>query len=194
MSNSQYHALSGHSSGTGLGGGRAAAGAGGAAGAGAGVRNNSQAEMVGRHKYAHLDHEAMGGDHAEADVDGMRCLHVHLRRCGSSRPVFAVGFPPEVRGFDRGVLDYRTPDDSALLRQQPMPSGAACCSTVGVLLATASVIGWPYLIAKTHLVRKVRLAGLLRRAHTATDRWWCAPVVDRVRSPWQSGTAATSAC
>ena len=64
-----------------------------------------------------------------------------------------VGF--EDAGFDRGVLDFRSPDDSSLMRQTPLPGGAACCSTIGVLAAGVSVIGWPYLIAKTHLIRKV---------------------------------------
>lgn len=57
--------------------------------------------------------------------------------------------------FDRGVLDIRRADDSSLTVQTPMPGGAACCSTFGVLLSAVSVIGWPYLMAKTHLIRKV---------------------------------------
>ena len=88
--------------------------------------------------------------------DGARAPHHTAPRWGqpANRAAHprADGFdtPP----FDRGVLDIRRADDSTLLRQVPLPAGAACCSAVGVLVAGVSVIGWPYLCAKTHLIRK----------------------------------------
>lgn len=128
------------------------------------------------------------------------CFRNHLNKQSRCHPcslhphtATAAGFD-DAHGFDKGRIFFITPDDSQLRTAKPLPTGSAICSGIGITFAALSVIGIPYLVAKTVLIRKVATA----TSTIATTPWSpCSltrlPLLspplhhDRTRLAWPSG-------